>query len=530
VSDPLHRPGESADTAWTLVNIAEAFPGVVTPLNWTFIHEPSTVAARETFHRIGAFPRSVVGTSERPDDDIWSIFYGRCAANLDTLRELGDRMPGTSGDDMEKQIFGDVRPGVSGKQIPLRYPIVAARIAANFRTLPPAVARCLADTSGWWERTVFGAAPASVDQAADVLREARGHFHRAMQTNSMGAFIGSMMFEQVGALQSAPDAEPLMTGYGDLEEVRIMTDLWAVSRGEVPMETFLRRHGYHGPGEGEISSRSWREQPGPVETLARTYAGMADDRSPAATEARRTRGREAAERELLARTPALKRPAVTLTLKAARRFIPLREVTKGCFVRALDAARWSARHYGALLHGQGRLEHPEDVFYLTYDELLAGAQGELTATVNERRNLREQYRTTTIPEKWIGVPEQIPLPAASSDRVAEKPEPVTREIKGLGVSPGKAVGRACVISDPGRLDELRDGDVLVCELTDPGWTSMFLIASAVVIDTGSPMSHGAVVARELGIPAVVGTGDGSRRIRDGDRLEVDGSNGTVRIL
>jgi pyruvate,water dikinase len=515
MTDPLHRPG-SVGTAWTMINIAEAFPGVMTPLNWTFMHECTTLAVRETFHRIGAYPRSVEALSADPDEDLWSIFYGRCAANLDTLRALGDRMPATSGDDLERQIFGDVRPGVSGRQYPARYPLVAAKLIRQFRGLPVEVARCRADTVTWWERVVFGA-PADTPQAARaVLAEAQQRFRRAMQLNSMGAFLGSMMFEQIGGLSSA---EPLMTGYGDFEEVRTMTDLWEVSRDRLPMQDFLRRHGYHGPGEGEMSSRSWREDPGPVETLAKTYSSMSEKRCPAATQARRIAGREAAERALLASLPALKRAPIRMLLNTGRRIIPLREVTKGCFVRALDGARWAARCYGELLHTAGRIDDQADLFHLTFEEILTGHNGDLRTIVAERREFRARYQALELPDRWVGRPE--PMARAA---------PPQGEVTGLGVSPGTASGRACVITDPSRLDELRDGDVLVCELTDPGWTSMFLVSAAVVIDTGSPMSHGAVVARELGIPCVVNTGTGSSRIHTGDHVEVDGSTGRVRIL
>jgi pyruvate,water dikinase len=252
---------------------------------------------------------------------------------------------------------------------------------------------------------------------------------------------------------------------------------------------------------------------------------MTEDRSPAATQARRTAEREAAERAVLAALPSIKRPATRALLRTGRRIIPLREVTKGCFVRALDAARWAAREYGGHLHRDGLLDDPSDVFHLTFAEVIAGRTATLTDLVAERARTRARYQAIELPDRWIGRPEPVPAQPASAP-----PEEPRGELTGLGVGPGTAAGRACVITDPARLDELRAGDVLVCRLTDPGWTSMFLIASAVVIDTGSPMSHGAVVARELGIPCVVNTGNGSTVIRTGDRVEVDGSSGAVRIL
>ena len=103
------------------------------------------------------------------------------------------------------------------------------------------------------------------------------------------------------------------------------------------------------------------------------------------------------------------------------------------------------------------------------------------------------------------------------------------EITGLGVSPGVVEGRARVVLDAAA-SELEPGEVLVCETTDPSWASLFLVASALVIDIGGALSHGAIVARELGVPCVINTRTGTRRLRTGDRLRIDGGAGLVTVL
>ena len=90
-------------------------------------------------------------------------------------------------------------------------------------------------------------------------------------------------------------------------------------------------------------------------------------------------------------------------------------------------------------------------------------------------------------------------------------------------------GRARVVRDPGATD-LDDGDILVCEATDPGWVSLFLVAGGVVTDLGGMLSHGAIVAREMGLPAVVGTTGATATILDGQRIRVDGTAGVVEVL
>ena len=100
-------------------------------------------------------------------------------------------------------------------------------------------------------------------------------------------------------------------------------------------------------------------------------------------------------------------------------------------------------------------------------------------------------------------------------------------LKGISGSTGVAVGNVCVIHSPSEFCKMKSGDILVCELTDPEWTPLFRLAAGVVADTGSSLSHAAIVAREFGIPAVLGVGFATTRFKDGDMIRVDGNKGIV---
>ncbi|HEV7686239.1 MAG TPA: PEP-utilizing enzyme, partial [Acidimicrobiia bacterium] len=102
-------------------------------------------------------------------------------------------------------------------------------------------------------------------------------------------------------------------------------------------------------------------------------------------------------------------------------------------------------------------------------------------------------------------------------------------VTGVAVGGGEITGRARIVLDPATAD-LEPGEILVCRSTDPGWVALFHLAGGVVVDTGGQMSHGAIVARELGLPCVTGTGDGTRRLRTGDLIRVDGAAGRVELL
>ncbi|HCE04315.1 MAG TPA: hypothetical protein DEQ98_13860, partial [Acidobacteria bacterium] len=119
----------------------------------------------------------------------------------------------------------------------------------------------------------------------------------------------------------------------------------------------------------------------------------------------------------------------------------------------------------------------------------------------------------------------VPVPSATNGR--SRSDAGARVWAGLAAAPGTSAGPACVLSSPHDAGRMTRDDVLVAPSTDPGWTPLFLRASAIVMETGGYLSHGAVVAREFGIPAVVNVRDAMIQIRDGDRLRVDGDNGVV---
>jgi pyruvate,water dikinase len=261
----------------------------------------------------------------------------------------------------------------------------------------------------------------------------------------------------------------------------------------------------------------------PLERLVAHYRSMDDDRDPRRVEAARGDERRRAEAELLAALSPLRRRPAKIVLGLAARLIPLRGVGKAAFLRCSDVARTSARVIGAELAEQGLLDDPEDVFMLTLPELLAAtpAPGTLE-TARARRAVHDEYKTINVPEVWDGVPEpfEIEADAARAEVVVE----------GAAVSPGVVEGIARLILDPDSDEDLEPGEILVCRTTDPSWASLMMVASALVIDIGGPISHGAIVARELGIPCVTGTRTGTSAIRTGDKLRVDGSAGTVEIV
>jgi pyruvate,water dikinase len=225
-----------------------------------------------------------------------------------------------------------------------------------------------------------------------------------------------------------------------------------------------------------------------------------------------------AERELLSALGRLRAPSARLMLSLARGLIPEREVGKANYTRCLDAARVAARVIGR------ELEHPDDVFGLTYDELIADRlPANASALAAERAALREDYLTTELADKWTGPPARVPIVGGAP---ASNGAPA---ITGEAVGGGSATGRVRVVLDPA-VEELEPGEILVCRTTDPSWVSLFQLAGGVVVDMGGTMSHAAIVARELGIPCVTCTVDGTRRLKTGDLVRLDGDNGRIELV
>jgi pyruvate,water dikinase len=178
---------------------------------------------------------------------------------------------------------------------------------------------------------------------------------------------------------------------------------------------------------------------------------------------------------------------------------------------------------GRRLAEAGILESAEDVFHLRLEELASIDEAwppsadrieQLRHAARRRADRRLELERTGTP--LMDLP-SLPGPQPGGDVL----------VRGTPGSPGVAEGPVRVVRDPAGFGSLRPGEVLVAPYTNPSWTPLFISAAAVVVDTGAAMSHAAIVAREYGVPAVMGTGDGTRRLRDGQWVRVDGSRGHV---
>jgi pyruvate,water dikinase len=307
-------------------------------------------------------------------------------------------------------------------------------------------------------------------------------------------------------------------------------------KGELPpplqrgLHAFLDRYGARAVGEIDLGLPRWRDDPAPVLHTLASYLEIDDPaRAPDAVFTAGAREAERLAAACVARAAEgplgfVRAPLLGGAVRRIRLLLGLREYHKFAMVRVLDGFRDALRAHGRDLAARGVLAQEDDIFFVLPEELRRVAQGEsvhLVPRVVERRAEHERERRRR----------QIPRVMLSTGEVFyEGMAPAGKgDLHGEGVSPGTVEGVVRVVRDP-RGARLLPGEILVCPATDPGWTPLFLSASGLVMEMGGMMTHGSVVAREYGLPAVVGVHQGTTRLRDGQRIRVDGTHGVITLL
>ncbi|WP_405944433.1 rifamycin-inactivating phosphotransferase [Streptomyces sp. NBC_00932] len=295
------------------------------------------------------------------------------------------------------------------------------------------------------------------------------------------------------------------------------------------IEAYLDRYGMRCVGEIDITRPRWSERPA---TLVPVILDNVRNFEPGAAERRFEHGRQKAqqkEQDVLSRLRALpdgdrKADEAKRMIDQVRTFIGYREYPKyGIISRYFVYKRALLAEAGRLVRA-GVLPEKEDVFYLTFQELhdvvrSNQADGRL---IQQRKDAFRSYHALTPPRVLTSDGEAVNGAYRRDDAPAGA-------LIGLPVSTGTIEGRARVILDMAEAD-LEEGDILVTTFTDPSWSPLFVAVAGLVTEVGGQMTHGAVIAREYGLPAVVGVDQATRLIRDGQRIRVHGTDGYVELL
>ncbi len=304
------------------------------------------------------------------------------------------------------------------------------------------------------------------------------------------------------------------------------------------VEPYQREFGWHAVWSHEFIFPTVREQMAPVLDVIRGYLSTDYD-YPSAIDAMRL-DIEAASREILEGLTGEALEEMRAANADNRRMAPLTPDHHFYIDQGANAhVRLVLMEVGRKLVEAGRLDQPDDLMFLRYNEL-RGLIGSATAidarAIIASRRLEREAAERLHPRDWVGTvtPAQLAFPYLVNwgypDRFYQKQSDDQRIITGLGASSGIIEGIARVVRTVDEFDEVRDGDILVCQMTNPAWVVLFTKIAGLVTDTGGTTSHPAVLAREFGIPAVIGTSVATHRIVTGDRLKIDGAAGRVEIL
>ncbi|MBV9794483.1 MAG: pyruvate, phosphate dikinase [Actinobacteria bacterium] len=520
------------DYLWTNGNVGEALPDVMTPATWSFV---------ELFMTRMVFPPSLPGY--RGYGRIGGRFYVN--VSMAVALEARTGIPARRFTTLFGPVLGPLPPlaeiprprlprwRVTRLMVPAAFTLLG-RLLASYRRMPGFLAaapeRC-DRLRAEIERTADPAELARLWMAEvrPLIEEAAGTLAGA---TSRGFTLLSAP-RRLARLTGPADAALLLSGQepgqSPLASLGPVIGLARLARGEISRDTFARQYGHRGPHELELSVPRPAENP-------RWIDGQVADRPGAVAGAETMLARQQAARAAAWQRLGRQHPReATAARKVIARWAPVardREAARSEVVRSAWVARaWVLR--AGQLTGRG-----DDVFFLTLPEVAAvlGGDRDPLARVPARRAAYETYRALPPypalirgrfdPVRWAADPDRRTgywdgrAPAARPDAT----------VTGLPGAAGVVDGTARVLATPEDADQLGDGDILVTTVTNIGWTLLFPRVAAVVTDVGAPLSHAAIVARELGIPAVVGCGDATARLHSGDHIRVDGGRGTVELL
>lgn len=567
--------GGDAETVWSNVNVGEALPGVATPFTWSVAGAYSETGFRKAFSTLGcSVPKSVT---------LVGNVHGRIYLNLSEFMRIAAQVPwldprtlvdlggGSGGEELAVQVRE-----VSRTRFYARLPLTATRLVKEQLRLDDVVARFEEEAgSALGDHNALDLAILPDEGIGRKVRDVQTLLERTgdvMLTCASSALGSHLLLKMLLARVAKGDvgeeaverlAHDLTSGIRDLEsarpaigvvrivslarqdpEARAVLEREGTTLGQIPegptrraLASFLDLYGDRAVREAEISTPRWKEDPRPVLAMIRV-ALRGEARELELQLSRAKAGADLEMHRLFRRLNFAEQTAVRHLVARAQKAARLRERMRAWVTRvlgmmrdvALDADRrllrlvpelaadWAKRRAAS-----SNVAGIASVFFLTVDEVvhaLRAARTDLAPLVRARRAelARDQARPDP-PRTFIGAPPTVQLPSAGGT-----------VFRGTGASSGVVEGRARVLLSASEMGLLQPGEILVVHTTDVGWTPLFCTAAGVVTELGGPLSHAAVVARELAVPSVVNVDGITRALKTGDLIRLDGDAGVVEKL
>jgi pyruvate,water dikinase len=590
---PVTRAASPANKVhWSNANIAENFPDPVSPFLYSIVRPGYSAYFRNLGYAFGISNARIAAVSEQLTG-IVGLQGGRLYYNLTNINELLRMMPGGDqlvgffnlfvGTDPIPQPPTDRLGAVARTAEFIR---IAASIVWQYLFIHRRVHRFESRVNDFARNTQPGTLAGK--SAAELAADLRGFLHIRMNqwTDAALADTAAMVCYGLLKVELTSSLGPgnygslhndLLKGLPGLASAQPVSCLWNLSRtiaadpvlraaflqataeglpGLLEQERFamvrrefadyLETWGFRSSGELMLTTPTPLEDPRPLLRLLQAYV-RADVRSPDEVARTQQQEREATTVRVAGQlAPAglwrhlpFGRPRRFLWLLAATQgAIQLRERARMKQALLYTRLRHIALHLGDRLVEQGVFDRREDVFFLTTDEVLEQAVTDPVVTAAPRLDfaeLIEARRRAFDAAAGNAAPDVLVLPQGAqwtpttTVRAAGHATASARQLSGTGACGGSAIGVAAIVLDVAEADRIQAGQILVTRHTDPGWATVFFLVQGLVIERGGMLSHGAIIAREYGIPAVVGVPDATRLIADGDRIRVEGDQGIVEL-
>ena len=525
------------DYIWSNSNLGEAFPDVMTPITWSLIQiygdEVNPLALPGNHPMFGNIGGRVYMNMSLMYSMMRTIGFSRERINKESEEFFG-HLP----EDMEIPTLPFGRWQVIRQVVPRLIGIQRLR-RKMIRELPEFVAQNPAQIDKF--RQQIQAAASGSDLANIWLNNISPHYRRAARMLQVGTTRYENAYRslrrQLQTQVGESEAITLLSGVSDdnsqLASLGPMVGLWQVANGEMSRETYLHQFGHRGPHEMELFVPQPAEDP---RWLDEQIANLANMNVAAMLSVQETK-KEAAWINYAQRF--LKDAAkMEVKLLKTAEYARGREAVRSEFTRLFSLMR------AFVLRASNLTGLADDAFFLSIDELVGVLHGEAITAVSEIPARRQAYETFCAlppypaiingrfhPTTWAEDPNRRSDIFNAHPTPTETTSPDDESIvTGFPGSSGIVEGVVRVLHSLDESDQLQSGEILVTVTTNIGWTPIFPKATAIVTDVGAPLSHAAIVARELGIPAVVGCGNATMCLHTGDRVRVDGGQGTITIL
>ncbi len=515
---------------WTNGNLGEAVPDVMTPCSWSLIQifmseamSPLYAPGFKVHHPIGNIGgRFYMNMS-------LTVSMGVAVGAKKTVAKATEEVFGRIPDDLDVPLLPMTRWQMLKTLLPASVRILW-RVNTNKNKVPAFVSS--APTRCDELRTSIAAMTTAADLITLWRNDIEPFFRQASFMLEVAARSDSnslvLFRRRLRKLVGEADTNALLSGQSELESLGLLVSLERLKRGEIDHAIFAHHYGHRGPHEFEISIPRPGEDP---HWIDEQLAGLREAPVDVNTLLARQKALHDAAWERFQKRLPDKAKSMRRKLDKASVVFHLREKARSEVIRSF----WVLRVFvlrAAEFAGLG-----DDIFYLSIDEILAvlGGNKAALALIPARRAAYNRYSSLPPyprlivghfdPFRWAADPNRNSniFDARRSDT------PTSDKVTGFPGAAGIVEGQVRVLATPEEGDQLRTGEILVTTVTNIGWTPLFPRAAAIVTDVGAPLSHAAIVARELGIPAVVGCGNATMHLHTGDWVRVNGEQGIVEV-